>query len=162
MLDAARRRCAAVGLQGAVFELGDATRLALADKSVDLAVSVRFLNHMDLETAHSVIAELARVSRKFLIVHIRVARPIARGFGFAAVSGALRRSWERIGGFSSLAFKKKKVADKAATIHPEAAIHEIFNGAGLRILGNRTVRQQPHQGFDARMYLLCFASAHQP
>jgi hypothetical protein len=151
-----------VGLQSAVFGLGGATRLALADKSVDLVVSVRFLNHLELDIVRSVIVELARVSRRFLIVHVRVARPAAEAFSIVAVAGALRNLVGRLGRLASRVFKKKKVADKAAIIHPEAAIHEIFGSAGLQILENRTVRQQPHQGFDARMYILCFASAHQP
>jgi len=154
MVAASRRRCAAVGLRDATFELGDATRLACADKRVDLAVSVRFLNHLELGAVRSVVAELARVSRRFLIVHVRIARPAADGFTIAAAAGALRNLWGRLETLAAPIYKRKKVADTATTLHAESAIHEIFVRAGLRILDQRAVRQRPYQGFDARMYLL--------
>jgi ubiquinone/menaquinone biosynthesis C-methylase UbiE len=162
MVAASRRRCAALGLRDATFEIGDATRLACTDKSADLAVSVRFLNHLELDAVRSVVAELARVSRRFLIVHIRIARPAADGFSIAAAAGAFRNFWARLETLTAPIYKRKKVADTATTLHAESAIHEIFAAAGLRILEQRTVRQRLYQGFDARMYLLGFGSAHQP
>lgn len=162
MLDAARHRSRAAGLQDAVFEFGDATQLRLGDKSVDLAVSVRFLNHMELETVRSVIAELARVAKRFLILHIRIARPVARGLRLAAATGALRRGWEHLEERAAQVFKRKKVVDTAATIHPETAIHEIFAGQGLTVLDEIVVHRRVHRSFEARMYLLAFERARRP
>ena len=154
MVAMSRQRAAALGLQSATFAIGDATRLGLADKSVDLAVSVRFLNHLELDVIRSVIAELARVSRRFLIVHARITLPEGGSSSLSVVINAFRRGAERLAAFTARFFKKKKVADRAATIHTAVAIREVFAGAGLRVLEDVVVNRRAHLGFEARMYLL--------
>ena len=154
MVTMSRGRAAALGLQSATFTLGDATQLQFPDKSVDLAVCVRFLNHLELDTIRSVIAELTRVSRRYLIVHARIALAGGGVSGPALVINAFRRGAERLAAFVARFFKKKKVADRAATIHAAAAIREIFERAGLRILEDVVVNRRTHLDFEARMYLL--------
>jgi len=162
MVAMSRQRAAALGLQSATFAIGDATRLQLADKSVDLAVSVRFLNHLELDTIRTVITELARVSRHFLIVHARIALAEGGVSGSVLVINALRRGAERLAAFTARFVKKKKVANRAATIQTTAAIREIFESAGLRILEDVLVNRRVHLGFEARMYLLACDPARQP
>jgi len=162
MVAMSRRRAAALGLQSATFAIGDATRLQLADQSVDLAVSVRFLNHLELDTVRSVVAELARVSRRFLIVHARIALAEGGVSGPALVINALRLGAERLAALAARFFKKKKVADRAATIHTAAVIREIFERQGLRVLEDVVVNRRAHLGFEARMYLLGVESVRQP
>lgn len=161
MVAMSKRRAAALGLHSAAFMIGDATRLQLADQSVDLAVSVRFLNHLELDTVRSVIAELARVARHFLIVHARIALPAGSVSGPALVIHALRLGAERLAALVARLFKKKKVADRAATIHAAAAIREIFERAGFAVLEDVVVNRRAHLGFEARMYLLAVNPARQ-
>ena len=161
MVATSRQRAAALGLQSATFAIGDATRLQLADKSVDLAVSVRFLNHLEFDTIRSVIAELARVSTRYLIVHARITLPEGDSSSLSVVINAFRRGAERLAAFAARFVKKKKVADRAATIHTTAAIREIFESAGLRILEDVVVNRRAHLGFEARMYLLAHDPARQ-
>ena len=162
MVAVSRRRASALGLQSATFAVGDATRLQLADQSVDLAVSVRFLNHLELDTVRSVVAELARVSRRFLIVHARIALTERGASGPALVINAVRLGAERLAAFVARLFKKKKVADRAATIHAASAIREIFERAGLAVLEDVVVNRRAHLGFEARMYLLAANPARRP
>lgn len=162
MVATSRRRAAALGLESAAFAIGDATRLQLADQSVDLAVSVRFLNHLELDTVRSVVAELARVSRRFLIVHARIALAEGDASGPALVINALRLGAERLAAFVARFFKKKKVADRAATIHAASAIREIFGRAGLAVLEDVVVNRRAHLRFEARMYLLAVNPAKRP
>ncbi len=154
MVSTTRKRGAAIGLKDAVFELGDASRLRLADKSMDLAVSVRFLNHLELDTIRTVIAELARVSRHFLILHARVALVQDGDFGSGTALNAARRGAEQLAALAARLFKKKKVADRAATIHAAADLYGVFERAGLRVLKDVSVNRRAHLGFEARMYLL--------
>ena len=57
------------GLHG--FLRADAERLPLADRSVDCVMSIRFLHHIDPPTRVVVLRELARVSRRWLVLDFR-------------------------------------------------------------------------------------------
>lgn len=60
----------------------DATRLPLADGSVDALVSLRFLFHFERAERVAMLAEFARVARRAVIVQVRLAasvKHVARG-----------------------------------------------------------------------------------
>jgi hypothetical protein len=65
MLDVARARAAALGLT-ATFDVADAHHLPLADRSVDVAISLRMLMHVP--DWPQCVAELCRVSRWRVLV----------------------------------------------------------------------------------------------
>jgi ubiquinone/menaquinone biosynthesis C-methylase UbiE len=70
MMSEARSRLAdRVGLRG--FLRADAERLPLADGSIDCVMSIRFLHHIDPPTRVAILRELARVSRRWLILDFR-------------------------------------------------------------------------------------------
>jgi SAM-dependent methyltransferase len=72
MLVQSRSRLAEYPNLDASLVLGDLTRLAIDDASVDIAVCVRFMNLVDLPVARSALAELARVSGGRVIFGLRV------------------------------------------------------------------------------------------
>jgi len=49
----------------------DALRLPFADRSFDLVLSIRFLFHVPRELRPAILAEYARVSRRFVVVDVR-------------------------------------------------------------------------------------------
>lgn len=70
MMGVARRRLAEVaGISG--YMQADAERLALADGAVDCVISIRFLFHADSAARVRMVREMARVSRRWLILDYR-------------------------------------------------------------------------------------------
>ncbi len=67
MLRVARRR---LGREVPVFQCS-ADAIPLADRSLDAVFAIRFLFHLDAEGRRRVLAEMARVSRRWVIVDIR-------------------------------------------------------------------------------------------
>ena len=53
------------------FVRADAERLPLCDSSVDCVMSIRFLHHIDSPTRVSIVREMARVSRRWLVLDFR-------------------------------------------------------------------------------------------
>lgn len=82
MLDVARTRAAELGLS-ATFEVGDAHHLPIADRSIDVAISLRMLMHVP--DWPRCVAELCRVSRW------RVVLDFPAKASFAALESAARR-----------------------------------------------------------------------
>jgi SAM-dependent methyltransferase len=82
MLDVARARAADLGLQ-ATFDVADAHHLPLADRSVDVAISLRMLMHVP--DWPRCVAELCRVSRWRVVVDFPAQA------SFAALESARRK-----------------------------------------------------------------------
>ncbi len=74
LLQTRASRFAASTVEGLIQ--GDAEALPLRDGSVDAAVCVRLLNWLPAPVLEKVIAELARVSRHCVILHVRLTEPI--------------------------------------------------------------------------------------
>jgi ubiquinone/menaquinone biosynthesis C-methylase UbiE len=68
MLTEARRH----GIAGARYIQGDATRLPFPSGSFDVVTSMRFLRHLESPSRIAVFRELARVSRRFVVVELLV------------------------------------------------------------------------------------------
>jgi len=69
MVEAARRKAALAG-SGALFHLGDATRLPFADASFDRVVSSLFFHHLSPAGKRRAAAEIARVLRPGGELHV--------------------------------------------------------------------------------------------
>lgn len=151
MVESAKSRAAATGIEGADISIGDATAIELGDASVDLVVSVRFLVHLEFATVEKALREFARVTSKFVITHIRVATP---GAGNAMKRGL--NSWFRkLRGRSGS--RRVKIENKAATMHERASIDRLFAECNLRLLSEVTTAENG-KGYTSRMFLLEKAS----
>ena len=64
--------------EGVRFVVGDARRLPLDDGAVDAAISVRFFMHLDAGGRQDVLRELARVTRRWVIVECGLDSPWQR------------------------------------------------------------------------------------
>jgi len=69
------------GVSGLRVARGDALRLPLADRSVDLVMAVKFAHHFEGEGLSRLISELARVARRRVIV-LDIERHWAAYWGF--------------------------------------------------------------------------------
>jgi 2-polyprenyl-3-methyl-5-hydroxy-6-metoxy-1,4-benzoquinol methylase len=69
---AGRKQMRTNGAQYVMLGIGDATNIQVKDKSYDLSVCVRFLDLIEEEAMRTVMKELARVSRKWIILTIRL------------------------------------------------------------------------------------------
>ena len=93
MMSEARKRLApSPRLHG--FLRADAERLPLASESTDCVMSIRFLHHVDPPTRIEIVREMARVSRRWLILDFRHRRSyryvvgrIGAAFGFPPKRG---------------------------------------------------------------------------
>jgi ubiquinone/menaquinone biosynthesis C-methylase UbiE len=151
MVAAARAKASSCSSCNAEISTGDATSLNLPDKSVDAAVSVRFLVHLELPTVETVLTELARVSRRYVIAHVRV-----REIGFSAsVNRWVRRAiggWRRHSGSGETSGPEIKVADKLATIHSREALEDCWTRAGLQLVRDLTVNVTT-RGYACHIFL---------
>ncbi len=96
---------------------GDARRLPLRDRSVDLVICSQVLHHFETADAEQLIAELDRVSRGWVLI------------------SDLRRSWVAAGGFL--------VAATALRFHPITrgdGITSVLRGFTARDLGEHVAR----------------------
>ncbi|MBK7643821.1 MAG: class I SAM-dependent methyltransferase [Planctomycetes bacterium] len=94
----------------------DALALPFADASFDLVLCMRFLFHVPRELQPRVLAELARVSRRFVAVDVR--------------HGCAWSAWTR-------ALRGKLLARAAAPRMRPAEIDPLFAAAGLAVSGKR-------------------------
>jgi len=166
MVNAARHRSADLGMEGAIFDLGNAIAIKLDDKCIDMVVSVRFLVHMELSAIRSIMTELARVSSKYIIAHIRISCPGVTGAAcrplpssspriIKNLSRLLSRFKFRFTARKQKASVKSKIANKSATIHTEVSIRQIFAERNLRVIDEQVVNHT-NEGYESRMFLLTF------
>jgi ubiquinone/menaquinone biosynthesis C-methylase UbiE len=146
------RKAEELGLGDADIRVGDATGLDLPDRSADLVVSVRFLVHLEFDVLQKVLRELARVSSRYVLTHIRIAVPEGLGGVWRRARRATER-WVKSALGKTREVKVSKVADKAATVHGEARIRQAFAACGLRLVSEEVVNRTK-RGYESRMYLL--------
>lgn len=144
MVAASRRRAAGLGLVDTDLAVGDGAHMDLADKSVALAVSVRFLVHLELPVVDRILAELARVSSGHVIAHIRLESPGR----WNAWKRALDRTVRKLRRAST-----KKVSNKAATLHRREDVEALFRKHGLRVLRDE-ITNPTGKGHDSHLFLL--------
>lgn len=144
MVASSLKRIKNMGVEGADIAVGDGTNLDLGDKGVEMAVTVRFLVHLELPMVDKVLAELARVSSKFVIAHVRLESPGA----INAFKRAMSRTSKSLRGGGS-----KKVSDKSATIHRPGDVHALFAKHRLSVLRDTNVNPTS-KGYESRLYLL--------
>jgi len=77
--------------QGLQVVRGDALRLPLADRSIDLVTAVKFAHHFHGEGLGRLVAEMARVARRRVVV-LDIRRHWAAYWGFVAWSRLLTRN----------------------------------------------------------------------
>lgn len=77
MLEIARSRCARFGERG-TFVQTDLEKLALPDRSVDVATCVRLFHHLTTEQRGRILQELGRVSRQAVLVNVSFSSPFYR------------------------------------------------------------------------------------
>jgi ubiquinone/menaquinone biosynthesis C-methylase UbiE len=87
MLDVARHRCAKFGRWLDLREM-DLDRLDVPDSSYDMVTCIRLLHHLHSPARAAVLRELARVSRRYVLINVsyssryyRLRRTLKRGLG---------------------------------------------------------------------------------
>lgn len=152
MADAARAKAAECGLDDAAVMIDDATALGLPDNSVDAALSVRFLVHLELASVERVLSELARVSRRYVIVHVRIRRPGA----VAAFGRWLRHSlgkFRAASGSGEGSARAVKVLGKLATMHRRPDLEACWERCGLALAQDLTVNVTS-RGYECHILVL--------
>jgi ubiquinone/menaquinone biosynthesis C-methylase UbiE len=144
MVATSKQRATAIGLADADIAVGDSTNIALADNSVTLVVSVRFLVHLELPVIDQILSELARVSSGHVITHVRIASPGTLNAIKRAIDCTLRKL-RRV--------SAKKVSNKAATIHRHEDVLALFTKHGLQVLRDE-ITNKPKKGHESHFYLL--------
>lgn len=133
MLNAARSEAGGnAGLLGTARM--DAERLPLADSSVDLVLSIRFLMHVPPEVRIAIYREYARVSRRYIVIDVRH-------------NVCFSLWWKRIR--SRLGFRVKLPARL-----PVRELEREISQAGLRVV--RKAWNRPP--FSDKLVLLCEAA----
>jgi SAM-dependent methyltransferase len=137
MLAVARQRAAAEGVK-VRFELGDAHRLDLGDRSFDAAVSLRVLMHTP--RWRECLGELCRVASRLVVVDYPSAA------SFALFESLARRAAHRVG-----------VRTEPYRVFTDRAIADAFAGCGFRV---RSLHRQfvlpiaLHKAIDSRRFTL--------
>ncbi len=115
MLDVARTKCAGFGHRVAFRQL-DLDALELPGASFDLVTCIRLFHHLDTHERERILRELARVSRRFVLVNVSYSSPYYRlrrrvkrrlGQGVSATSS----TWAEIQREASTAGLKIHAAD---------------------------------------------------
>ena len=117
MMAVARERCARFGDRVSWQQL-DLDRLDLEDRSVDLATCIRLFHHLDSSQRASILRELSRVTRRYVVINVSFSSPVYR----------LRRRVKRALG--------QGVSRTQATWDD---ITREVSGAGLRVVDRRFV-----------------------
>lgn len=141
MLAEARQKAGEVGLDLSLAE-GNILQLAYPDRSFDAAVCIRLFNLIPLADVARAVSELARVSRRYVIVG-------ARHFTPASELGT--RPISLIGQF--LVKLRAKIRKGVLTIHPQQALMAALTGSGLRVARSVSV-ERSRNGSELVIYLL--------
>jgi ubiquinone/menaquinone biosynthesis C-methylase UbiE len=107
MMDVARLKCARFG-DRAAFRRLDLDGLDLPDDSVDLVTCIRLFHHLGTERRGAILRELARVTRRHVVVNVSLSSPyyrLRRRLKRALGQGISRASstWAEIGRESAAA-----------------------------------------------------------
>ena len=117
MMAVARERCARFGAR-ATWQQLDLDKLELDDQIVDLSTCIRLFHHLDSSQRAAILRELARVTRRYVVINVSFSSPVYR----------LRRQVKRALG--------QGVSRTQATW--EDITREV-TGAGLRVVDRRFV-----------------------
>jgi SAM-dependent methyltransferase len=141
MLVQASDRAQELRMGGATFLQGDAMRLPVRSDTIDIAVCIRFLNWIPIESVRQVLMELDRVTRGAMIVGVRVAYPLWR----LRLSVGLRRL--KSYAVSALPGRVR------TTKHRASDVNSLFFSLGLSITARRLV-DVGADGSEYSLYLL--------
>lgn len=118
---------------------GDIRAIDAADGAYDCALCIRFLNWIDTEPFEAVIRELARVSRRHVIVGVRSFAPSSR----LTLRRRLRQRWTR----------RQPHVEGQIVVHDHDAVHAAFHAARLIVESASCVERSP-DGTDYEIYHL--------
>ena len=149
MLAQARRKAEQSGLQ-MILEEGDIRRLRFPAGSFDAAVCIRLLNLIDLPDAVQAVHELARVSRRSVILGVRCFMPMRE---------LIRRPGRSRLIIRQLAHRLRAwMSSRVLRVHPRAYMLDALSRSGLTIVRSAPVEQFA-DGSELVVYLLEKAAA---
>ena len=124
----------------ATLTLGDITALDLDAGAVDVSVCIRLLNLIEISVVEQALTELARVTRRHLIVGIRSHGRRGRVRRFArSARAAVKRQPEKL------------------CIHPHTAVDRLFGSIGATTLDRRLIATGAHNSSEYFVYLLALS-----
>jgi ubiquinone/menaquinone biosynthesis C-methylase UbiE len=141
MLAEAQQKAGEVGLD-VILEEGNILRLGYPDRTFDAAVCIRLLNLIPLVDVAQAVSELARVSKRHVIVGARHFTPAAE-LGTRPISligQLLVKLWA-------------KLRKGLLTIYPRPALTSALTGSGLRVARAVSV-ERSRNGSELVIYLL--------
>lgn len=124
---------------GVPLRLCDIRHISAADGEYDCALCVRFLNWVDGDGLRAAIRELARVSRRHVVLGVRFYAPPSG----MALRRRIRQRWARW----------QPRTDGQLVIHEHAAVQDAFRQAGLAPQSASWVEQSP-DGTDYQIFHL--------
>jgi ubiquinone/menaquinone biosynthesis C-methylase UbiE len=144
MLAEARSQAEQMGLP-VTLEEGDIRRLRFPTGAFDAAVCIRLLNLIDLADAVRAMHELARVSRRYVILGVRYSVPVRELIGRPGRSRVIMRQ---------LANRLRAwMSSRVLRVHPRVSILGALSRSGLTVIRSAPVEQFP-DGSELVIYLL--------
>jgi ubiquinone/menaquinone biosynthesis C-methylase UbiE len=119
--------------------------LSYPDSSFDLAICIRFMNLVNSKEVHQALEQLARVSKKHIIVGIRDLVPISN-IKIHTPSGLKMYARQCLSRLTKQA--KGKIA-----FHTKSTVESIFNDIGVKIIKKECIEHRD-DGTDYFIYLL--------
>jgi len=119
---------------------GDALRLPMADRSVDVVTAVKFAHHFEGDALHRLLAEMARVARRRVVV-LDIRRHWVAYWGFVAWSRLFTRNrLVRFDGPLSVlrGFTASELAELSGSIPRFLWTVRTYPGFQLALVGRRT------------------------
>lgn len=144
MLAESRARAEAISAKIQLAQ-GDIRAIPFDDGFFDLVVCLRFLNWIDKRGVEKAVAELARVSRRNLLIGIRYLTPFA-DLG-VQLSSPARLAMRLIG------FPQNRARRWGLVYHDKSFIDNLFSKAGLEVVEKRHVERRL-DGTDYVFFLL--------
>jgi ubiquinone/menaquinone biosynthesis C-methylase UbiE len=149
MLTQAQQKAIEVGL-AVTLEAGDIRRLRFPNGAFDGAVCIRLFNLIALPDVVLGIRELARVSRRHVILGVRCFLPVRELVRRPGRTGLITRQLARR--------LRAMVSSRVLRIHPRADVLDAFVRSGLTIVRSDSVEQFAN-GSELVVYLLAKAGS---
>lgn len=144
MLTQARQKAERLGL-AVLLEEGDIRRLRFPNEVFDGAVCIRLLNLIDFSDVVQAVRELARVSKRHVILGVRCFAPISELVRRPRRVRLIARQWVRR--------LRAAMSGRVLRIHSQARMLDALRQNGLTIVRSTTVEQFAN-GSDLVVYLL--------
>jgi ubiquinone/menaquinone biosynthesis C-methylase UbiE len=144
MLTQARQKAEQLGL-AVLLEEGDIRRLRFPGEAFDGAVCIRLLNLIDFGDVVPAVQELARVSKRYVILGVRYFVPVSELVRRRGRIGLILRQYVRR--------LRAAVSARVLRIHSRARMLDTVARSGLVIVRSATVEQFAN-GSDLVVYLL--------